>query len=191
MNKLYSGIVIENYKKKMAFTNSFAFIALLLLVAVANLCWFFLLPAKGEYNPIVKAITELERTIHRSEDSQGANWSILRKQIKKQQLSFSFLQTGQNLQHTNVRTLQKVYDGLAQFVEGNWRLYEIGEDGDSVRKYYVNALKSLNSIEAEDLSFKVTLEHGEKREIDLNNSVAGLKNLINEQVESLEATRDY
>ncbi len=176
-----------NLKNKMAFTNSTALIVILLIVALANLFWFFLLPAKGEEHPLLKTLSEIERTIRRTEDSEEGNWSTLRKQIKSQQMNLALSPSQEHFTAEQIIILRKVLDSLAFYAEANWRLYEIGEDADKAKRLYSLSLKTIQEIPAEQLNFKVSLDdQGNNKQVNINNSVSEFQNIVHDKIQTLE-----
>jgi hypothetical protein len=184
--------MLRTCNQRMAFTNSTALVLILTIVALVNLCWFFLLPAKGEGHPLVKILMELEKTIKRSEDSEGGNWSILRKQIKRQQMNLALTPMNEYLTQDQITALRKVLDSLSYYIEGNWRLYEAGDDADTVKTLYKRSLKNIQEISSDKLNFSIVLDpiNQETTKIDINDSVSELKNLIQDKLQTLEEQYD-
>jgi hypothetical protein len=180
-------IIGKSNKNFMAFTNSYAFVIILLVVAASNLLWFLLLPAKGENHPAVKLITDIERTIKRAEDSSEANWSVMRKQIKKQKMQMQLLGVGDAFSQEEQKNVNKILEALLLYVDANWRLFEQDEDPEQVKVYYKKSLHTLDSIPQSSMKVTVELDkEGDTKEIGIGNSVAELKNLIVDQMQYLE-----
>lgn len=169
-------------------SSSYTIVFTLIALALANFLWAFLLPAKGEDLPVVKMLTDLERIIKRADDSEAGNWSILRKQIQKQRMELSLLQRNYEFTEEQKEALNKIYEALYLLVQGNWLLYEKSDEPERIKNCYQKALSDIQTISDHQLKF--TIETGsdksDKRIIDINNSVAQLYNLINDQIVYLE-----
>ncbi len=169
-------------------SSSYTIAFILIAITLANLLWAFLLPAKGESLPIVKMLTELERTIKRADDTDAGNWSTLRKQIQKQRMELSLLQKNYEFTEEQKNTLNRIYEALYLLVQGNWLLYEISDDPEKIKNCYSKALLDIQVISDHQLKFTIQTgsQESDRRIIDLNNSVAQLYNLINDQIQYLE-----
>jgi hypothetical protein len=183
----------QNEKEKsgkpfMVLTCSYAIVIILIGLFLANFLWFFLLPAKGEEHPTVKAITELERTIKRSEDLSDANWGVMRKQIQKQKMELSFLKTDQYMTYKDLQDINNLIESLYLFVNGNWRLLEMSDEPEIAKRLYNQADEKLELLKNKPLKFKIQLnpKKEEFREIDISDSAKELKNLIRDQLQFIE-----
>lgn len=178
--------MLRKLKNTMAFTNSIGLIIILLFVALANIFWFFLLPAKGEEHPLFKMLAEIERTIRRAEDSEEGNWSTLRKQIKSQQMSLALNPSQEHFTSEQILILRKVLDSLALYAEANWRLYEIGEDAEKVKSLYNLSLQNIKEIPTQNLNFEIDLGSGNARQVNIGGSVSEFQNTVQDKLEVLE-----
>lgn len=184
-----TGILKNNQTKpKMLLTCSFGFAILLIVIALANLLWFFLLPAKGESHPTVQLVVEIQRTVKRAEDRAEADWSILRKQIKKQKMQLSMIQSDKLLSYKDLQTINKIVEALYSFVEGNWRLYEMDEEPESAKRLYDKSLDILDDLSDRSLEFTILIDpqNEDSRKINMSNSVADLNNLVRDQIQFME-----
>ena len=73
-------------------------------------------------------------------------------------------------------------------MQGNWLLYEISDDPEKIKNCYSKALLDIQVISDHQLKFTIQTgsQESDMRIIDLNNSVAQLYNLINDQIQYLE-----
>ena len=94
---MYKKIIDSKNISIMSITTSYLAIFILIGIALINVLWFFLLPAKGERNPTVRLISDMERAIKSSEDAESANWNILRRKVKQYQLDFNLLRDNSGL----------------------------------------------------------------------------------------------
>ncbi|MDJ0625153.1 MAG: hypothetical protein QNJ31_02150 [Candidatus Caenarcaniphilales bacterium] len=183
------GILNKNGNgSQMLLTCSFSFAILLIVLALANVLWCFLLPVKGEGHPTVQTLIEIERTIKRSEDKAEANWSILKKQIKRTKIQLSSIRPDSSLSSQDLGNITKIVEALLLYVEGNWRLFEMNDDPEDTKRLYYKSQNILKELRNNNLKFAVTIDaqSGEKREINLSNTVADLTNLVRDQIQFLE-----
>lgn len=166
---------------------TFGFAFLLILLALMNLFWFFLLPEKGESHPTVKSITEVLRIIQRAEDTEEANWDVLRRQVKNLKAQMSLLSTGKSISYPDLQTVNLILESLLAYVEGNWRLYVIGEKPDVAWDFYSRSLSTLENTNKRNLIMNILIDSNNNvsREIDLRNSVESLYGLVSRQYNNL------
>lgn len=170
----------------MAVTNSYLLIFILVFVALANVFWVFLLPAKGEKNQIVRLIYEMERTIKSSDNEESLNWAVLKKRTKQLQSKFGSMKESSDIGHDDYQMIDLTLRALNLFIEGNWRYYEIGEDPDKAASLYKESLNVLNNMNGRNSKVTVFLGANNVQEINLGDSIASLKNSIQDQLQHLE-----
>ena len=172
----------------MAFTNSLALVILLLLVALANFLWFFLLPAQGENHPLVKILNNIKRLIRRLEDS--GEWLVLKKQVKQQQLNLSFLPAEETYSCKNIGCIRQILEAISLFAEANWQLYEI-EDGEisRIQNLYQESLLILGQLQDDDLVFNIVIQKNTKLicQVDLKDAIECFRDILSKQLNSFEA----
>ncbi|HEY9886104.1 MAG TPA: hypothetical protein V6C96_02470 [Vampirovibrionales bacterium] len=188
----YGHWLIRTLSMKMLVSCSYGLILILALITVANLFWFFLLPAVGEDLPQVQAVVQIEKYVKRAQDSETANWGVFRKQLKLHQNKVTVLRPDENLSYLELKQIANIQEALLLFVDGNWKLYEMGLDPEDAKYSFKKALQKLEEIQDNDpdhdFVYELTIddENDEIRVVDLSNSVAALKNLLSEQLEFLE-----
>ncbi|MDX1919142.1 MAG: hypothetical protein SFU25_00230 [Candidatus Caenarcaniphilales bacterium] len=166
---------------------TFGFAFLLILIALMNVLWFFLLPEKGENHPTIQSILEVERTIKRVQDPEDANWDILRRRVKNLKVQMSLIQSSKSISYFDLQTLNLILESLLSYVEGNWRLYDMGEEPQVAWNFYSKSLSRLENANDRNLVFNILIDsqNNISREVDLSSSVQNLYGLVSRQCNSL------
>ena len=186
---MYKKIIDSKNISIMSITTSYLAIFILIGIALINVLWFFLLPAKGERNPTVRLISDMERAIKSSEDAESANWNILRRKVKQYQLDFNLLRDNSGLNQEDSVKLDSVLKALGYFAEGSWRFNEMGEDPERADSLYRKSLDSLENLSGQSSKITVILENENQKQINIGDSIADLRNLVQDQIQYLEQTQ--
>lgn len=149
------------------------------------------MPSKGEKHPVVETITEIERTIRRSEERDEVNWGVMRKQVQQQRMQLNLIRAKEYMQAADLVNLQNVIDSLYSYVEGNWHLYEMDADPVVAKRLYAESMSKIEGLSNQKFAFTVTLDHSteDTKNIDMSKSVQELYKQVQNQ--NFEVQKQY